>query len=298
MRKSFLNKLHDRRGFSMVELMVVVAILAVVMMAVVSLYIPVQRSTAVQTQVSDVQSNLRLALNTMTRDLLLAGFLVPENPVVFENSATPTTAQNPDPVDFTIRTRTIGNGFARVATNSVDMSGNVRLEVADADMLAAFPAGSRVRIYEPITGAEVNVGTGTNATRAYLVESNSGAIVVSGDAPSFAELVTVASSNPQALSESLVVGVRDVNQPSLQTIRYRLNGGALERIVNGSVQYLTRNLDTDPALSRFNYNLTDEGRVNYVEIKLTGKTRAVGNETVATEKIRTVETSVKLRNVY
>ena len=95
MRKFVLKKQHDSRGMSLVELMLVMAILSVVMLAVMSLYVPAYQSTVAQTQVSDVQSNLRLALKTMTRDLLLAGFLVPTNPVIFEASSTGRGARRP-----------------------------------------------------------------------------------------------------------------------------------------------------------------------------------------------------------
>ncbi len=72
---------RSRRGMTLVELLLVMAILSVVTLALMSLYIPTYQSTIAQTQVSDVQDNLRLALKVMTRDILHAGFLVPEDPI-------------------------------------------------------------------------------------------------------------------------------------------------------------------------------------------------------------------------
>ena len=55
----------------------------------------------------------------------------------------------------------------------------------------------------------------------------------------------------------------------------------------------------DPANSRFDYDhLNSEGRVEIIDIKLTGKTRAIKDDAVSGEKIRSVSTSVKLRNVF
>ena len=63
---------QSERGMSIVEVLMVVMIMTVVMVAVMALYLPAQRSTVVQTQLSDIQSDLRLALKTMTKDLLNA----------------------------------------------------------------------------------------------------------------------------------------------------------------------------------------------------------------------------------
>ena len=67
MRISQIKRKHGSRGMSLVELMLVMAILSVVMLAVMSLYVPAHQSTVAQSQVSDVLGNLRLAAATMTR---------------------------------------------------------------------------------------------------------------------------------------------------------------------------------------------------------------------------------------
>ena len=146
-----------QRGFTIVEMIVVMAILGVVIMAVMSLYIPAVRSTSVQTEVSDIQANLRLAINRMTKDIVLAGFLVnpgfgPGSPVAsgaifWEGDVNPE-----DTDDLTIRTRTVGNAFARVL--AYDATGKIGL--SDADMALAFPPGTSIRLFEPMTSEEVD----------------------------------------------------------------------------------------------------------------------------------------------
>ncbi len=66
-------------GFTLVELLIVLVMLAVVMTAVYSLYVTHQRYAYTQEEVVDVQQNLRIAMDSMTRDIKMAGFLIPNN---------------------------------------------------------------------------------------------------------------------------------------------------------------------------------------------------------------------------
>lgn len=299
MRKHNILKRHDSRGMSLIELIVVMAIMSIVMMAVISLYVPVHQSTVAQTQVSDVQSNLRLAVKTMTRDLLIAGFLMPFDPIIFPdftpagdphltNLTSPGTA---NAADFTIRTRAVGNGFARISVvDGAAVATGFRLTVTDSEMSKNFPVGSKVRLFEPVTGSEVIAATGTNASRAYTVLASVGTTIdITGKPPGGALLTS------DILEETVMVRIKDENAPALQTIRYLFADGALKRIVNDAEQVLARNVD--PANSSFSYSFTDEGRVNRVDIKLTGITQALKDDAISGEKSRAIETSVKLRNV-
>ena len=284
MVKRFAKYGRNRRGMTLVELLLVMAILSVVTLALMSLYIPAYQSTVAQTQVSDVQDNLRLALKVMTRDILHAGFLVPRDPI----TSTSDTA-------FTIRSRIVGNDFARVASTA-NLTGKIRITVSDPDMVDNFQVGSRVRLFEPINANEVteqpvNVGV-TDQDRAYPV-----------DAVGTNTIDIDTSNNPSLdaadiLSETVVLAVRDQNQPPLQTIQYPLNNESLERRVNGNFQVLARNVDMNTANSLFDYELNSEGRVEIVDITLTGKTVALKDDAISGEKTRSVSTSVKLRNVF
>lgn len=304
MCKLRIRTLNSQRGMSLVELLVVMAILSVVMMAVMSLYIPIHQSTVAQTQVSDVQSNLRLALNTMTRDLLTAGFLASRNPIVFPLAQSNFTSESltaigaEDTEDFIIRTRAVGSGFARILPDPPPAySGAVfTVTVSDAAMLSKFPAGTKVRIFGSMNGEELIEAiddTIASANRVLEVTASSGT-TINVDATSAALDSTEKDALAVSLVEAVMVRVRDDSQPALQTIRYRLNNGVLERIVNGSTQLLARNLSSVV----FGYNYTPSGRVNLVNIKLTGKTKALKNDAISGEKTREVETSVRLRNIF
>lgn len=286
------------RGMSLVELLLVMAILSVVMLAVTSLFIPAQRATVVQSQVSDIQSNLRLAMNRLSQDLLVAGFLATGDPIIFEGSVTPTTAENPDPDDFTIRTRLAGSGFGR-AGNNPGPTANPDVVLTSPDMYQHFPVGTKVRLFNPVAMRELDdsydettASAADKADHVYTVTVNDG---------------TKLSLNTNGISvdvdpETVVVAVRDTSQPPLQTIRYQFadsNGDgtpdALLRIVNGNTQFLARNVSD----AVFAYSFTTEGKVQRVDITLEGETRALAaDDAIAGAKTRSLQSSVTLRNVF
>ena len=273
---------RNRRGMTLVELLLVMAILSVVTLALMSLFIPTYQSAATQTQVSDVQDNLRLALKVMTRDILHAGFLVPVDPITANDAS-----------GFTLRTRIVGNDFARV-TGAANLAGKIRLTVANPEMVDNFQVGSRVRLFEPINATEVKeqpvVAGITDDERAYPVDAV-GTNTIDIDTTSNSSLDAA-----DILPETVMLVVRDQNQPPLQTIQYRLNNDSLERIVNGNLQTLARSIDM--ARSSFDYWPGTGDPIKRIDIILAGKTIAIKDDAVSGEKIRSVETSVKMRNVF
>ncbi len=286
MLSNFLKSRHVSRGLTLVEMVMVMAIFSIVMMAVISLFIPAVKSTAVQTQVTDVQSNLRLAINRLSEDLLTAGFLIgAEAPIIFESGT------NDDPTDFTIQSKTVGNDFGRVISGS-----STELTLSQASMLESFPIGSNIRLFEPITALEIELPAGedpetNSADRIHTVIDNTGGILT----------IDPAVSSGSVPAETVVLRVKDNAQPVLQTIRYRLidddgNGTAdtLVREVNGTPQRLARNVTS----VNFGYDYSASGRVNKVEVTLEGSTVALGTESYADQSVRALQSAVSLRNAF
>ena len=280
LERIFRNR-NAARGMTLVEMLVVMAIFGIVMLAVMSLFIPAVRSTAVQTQVTDVQSNLRLALNRLSMDLLTAGFLIgDDDPIIFESGTTN------DAEEFTIRTRAVGSGFARITEGTecgTISPTSTQLPLSRAEMVDNFPNGSKVRVFESITAAELE------------------GVVYSVTATGACTLTITPSVGVTIPEEAVVVRIKDDTQPALQTIRYQLidedgdgNKDTLTRTVNGATQLLARNVsDVD-----FAYEYSGSGRVNKINITLTGQTEAIGSDAVGSQKTRTLQTSVTLRNVF
>ncbi len=296
---------HNSRGMSLVELLLVMAIFSVVVLAVMSLYIPAVQSTAVQTQVSDMQGNLRLAMNRMTQDLLSAGFLVDPNfdsddsgdllpgPIYWEIFPYDDTVIS----EFTIRTRLTGRGFARAPDGgeAPGAGADVKLELSDPAMAEMFPVGSMVRLYEPISTLECDDPDSASATNTQAVEALRVYTVVA-NASGFLEIDDPNNrlSQGDVGNETVIVRVKDSSQPALQTIRYRVNNGALERIVNGTTQFLARNLDS----ATFGYEYSPNGSVKKIDVTLVGKTKKIKDGVLTGAKTRVLETSVTLRNVF
>lgn len=294
----FHKRCQGQGGFTLVEMLMVMAIFGVVVMAVMSLFIPAVRSTSVQTQVSDVQANLRLAMNRMTQDLLLAGFLVnpgydaggslDPGPIYWEGDVSPD-----DDDDLTIRSRTVGDAFARVVAYN---SGSLAL--SDPEMATAFPPDTFVRLFAPMVAMEQaaldNPSYDENDPDdyddyVYKVASHS-TMTIGPDTYTALDLASPPADIPV---ETVILRVPNNTQPPMQTIRYRVNNGALERIVNGSTQILARNIES----VSFDYEYSF-GAVKRVDIALTGQSVGWTNDAISSAKERTLQTSVTLRNVY
>jgi type IV pilus assembly protein PilW len=77
MKPKKINKYYKYKyfkGFSLVELLVVMAITGVVMTAVYKMYISQQDSYVLQEQVAEMQQNARIAKYVMTREIRMAGY--------------------------------------------------------------------------------------------------------------------------------------------------------------------------------------------------------------------------------
>jgi prepilin-type N-terminal cleavage/methylation domain-containing protein len=72
-----MRKRCNNRGFTLVETMAVILILSVVVTAVYSLYLTHLKTAYSQDEVVEVQQNLRIAMDAISKDLKLAGILVP-----------------------------------------------------------------------------------------------------------------------------------------------------------------------------------------------------------------------------
>ena len=64
---------HSEAGFSLIEVMSALVILAIALTAVFATFISQQRSFTVQNRVAEMQQNLRQAVEYMSRDIRMAG---------------------------------------------------------------------------------------------------------------------------------------------------------------------------------------------------------------------------------
>src|SRR5574341_1873842 len=69
----------NRSGFTLIEVLIVAAMLGIVMGAIYSLYVTHQRTAYTQEEEVDVQQNLRIAMDSISRDIRMSGFLIPKD---------------------------------------------------------------------------------------------------------------------------------------------------------------------------------------------------------------------------
>lgn len=70
----------NQGGVSLIELLVVTGLFGIAMAAMYSLYIAHHRSAYTQDEVVEVQQNLMIGMESIARDIRMAGILVPDNP--------------------------------------------------------------------------------------------------------------------------------------------------------------------------------------------------------------------------
>lgn len=126
--------LYAHRGFTLVELLIAIAMTGVIMGAVFSLYITSQRTAYTQDETVEVQQNLRIAMDVVTRDLRMAGMLVDYGSSIFPVQA---IVDNTGP-----------NGSDGVTTNMASATGiyaKISADVTPAGASAIFPVTPATR---------------------------------------------------------------------------------------------------------------------------------------------------------
>lgn len=140
------------KGFTLVELMVAIAILGLVLMAITTTFIGQRRSGLTQNDVAEAQQSARIGLETLARDIRNAGLLIPKDGATFPIATAGT---------FNI-TLTVGSTTDIYATieNPTDADGNITgltspitFTVNDARDFQN-KSGFEVRIVRPSTGDE------------------------------------------------------------------------------------------------------------------------------------------------
>ena len=146
-------KCFDRRGFTLIEILVTMAILGIVTMAIYSLYLTTQRTATTQDEVVELQQNLRIAMDQMVRDIRMAGFVVAFSDPPIENA--PNAPVEGDA--FIMNTASPSGRAARIdedeSVPSSPAGGVATFTLGSSDMVDLFYAdaatGDLVRILRP-----------------------------------------------------------------------------------------------------------------------------------------------------
>ncbi|HEY7746721.1 MAG TPA: prepilin-type N-terminal cleavage/methylation domain-containing protein [Desulfuromonadales bacterium] len=255
-------------GFTLIELLITMAILGVVVASMYTLYLNMQRTTFNQNEVVDLQQSLRVALDSLNRDIKMAGFLIP-------GDRTPVAAGS-DSDTLVLEAASTLHVFARVAQDIEIPAGTVDTDVKDfivalPGMADPFEAGDIIRIIRPQNGsqpfdADLEVAGKNRDTPKITVKGFATADAVQYVAGDMIARVVAGAPDPA-------------------TVTWNLNGTNLER--DGQV------MATDIAALQFTYLTDDDANVTAVQVTLTAD---VPNQLDAVARQRSLTSVVRLRN--
>jgi prepilin-type N-terminal cleavage/methylation domain-containing protein len=269
------RKTGSQSGFSLVEILVVMAMLGLVTMAVYSLYQTTQRTATTQDNVVELQQNLRVAMDRFARDIRMAGFMVSTDPI---SGATANS--------LTLRTASAVGRIVRVAedfSSPANATTEVHVKVASADMVDFFEAGDIVRVLRPPDHSQPIDSTFT----------------VGGKDRDVPEVRLKGFSTPGITYKAgdVIVRTTATTTPHPNTVAYSLSAnGELMRAANGGIDEPVANGLTS---LNFFYLLDDNTRtdspaaavlstIKAVEIRMTGQ--AASQEGTKSREIQGVVT--------
>ena len=262
-------KHRGEHGFTLVEILVTVMIMGLVAVAIGSFYISTSKQTNTQLEVVDVQSNLRLVMDRLVKDIQRAGFMTDQDPISIALSTG---------TSMTINTASVAGKFARLTNTATATGTNDTFNVGDNDMVDLFSKGDSVRIIRPPLHEEPAAGIFT------ISDLDTGVIKVNG--------IPVGT---EIRPGDILVGTR-TGAPLVNTITYSLDGARnLLRTVNGVDQILGRNITG----LNFVYDPDNGDPIRTVQITLTGTTdpSKTGQAGYGGLKTRTLINHVTVRNL-
>ncbi len=321
------QRLLEKRGFTLVEVIIVMLILSVVMTAVMSLIVPAQRSSIIQSDLSTVQGGMRVALERMTKDFRNAGFLIAgasitsagyilESPPVVNDVVIDASVNS-----VTVNTRAVSGAFGRVASIPTATSNSIvtpplpseSFSLIYQDQFRNFPTGSYAAVIEPVSGDPIGdiyyvmssspglVKLGNKDTHGALADvgafavSQAGLILLpvpSASVQTIKDAADPVAATKSALSRTITYDFVDTDNPVdgiPDTLTRQVDVGKLSE---GNRSYLARGVT---ALT-FTVQEDGDGDASKVIIDLVGQSIGLGNDTVSSEKTQQSRITVSLRN--
>jgi prepilin-type N-terminal cleavage/methylation domain-containing protein len=270
-------RLKGNKGFTLVEILVVIAILGLVMASIYSIYLTNMKSAYSQEEVVEVQQNLRIAMDSITKDIRMAGMLVPTTtpPIAsgFANysSLIPINMASARGIYARI------NVAPTIGTNDT-VTCTVESEAA-VDVFAANP-GNPVRIFRPVDCSQpfptTYSVTATNlATPSLTLKRDDSVNFAVGDVLKRGDVIAMTGTgapDPNTVVYSAVNGGAVVNGVTCPQ-----NQRCIVRTANGTAEIIASNISS----LRFAYifddytevkSPTDLGSVRGVRVTITGQT--------------------------
>jgi prepilin-type N-terminal cleavage/methylation domain-containing protein len=303
------HKLQSR-GFTLVEILVVLVIMGVVTGAVYTTFLSTQRQAYTQDEVVEVQQNLRAALDYLVKDIRMAQFMAPANNTALVTVPTQLLVDDNSDGDYedtderpilSLVSATSMHGYARVTGVAVSGS-DLELDVAPNTM-QQFADGDVVRVFRPVDLNPVtNVYLVTGAPSGDQVDLDiSGGGYTAGDVTSGDLLVSMPAAAtdgdfPLQIDYQLVDDPStDMNMNQLQRRVLDQDGNTVEafQLIASNISGLALNYLDDTGNTT-----TDLAEVVAIELTMTARTDATraANSNFSGPKTRSLSTTVKIHN--
>lgn len=281
-----------KKAFTLIELLIVIAILGLVMTSIYSVYSTTQTTALGNEEVSDIQQNLRLSVDQMVRDIQMAGFLVTDPSL---------TVANVDAISFT--TVSTDLRISRIENPVTLGTGATQLTVRfdDPALAAKYMPGDLVRIYRPRSNVEPHSTTFT-----VKVVAPPDLTFVSFTAPSEAvnyaqgDLAFIVDEASDAYPKTVGYELQPVAGSSLQNL-VRLDSADGDGVLAGGIsglqlEYILEDGTSAPVSPATTLTAEQREEVVAVRIALSGRARdsLVGR---VGQKARTLETVARIRNL-
>lgn len=299
--------MHSARrtsGFTLVEILVVMTIFGVVIAAVYSLYLTHQKTTYVQEDLVDLQQNLRIAMDNITRDMRMAGVLVPLGTNPLANGSL-----NNYSTSVQINTASAAGQFARVARSKTTAAFSTFSTSVDApesvDGLAGAGDTAYVRLIRPTNRSNpmspddylvLDASSNRNGPTVAMKKPDGGTFsagigIDAGDIIALAGRIPPLAPPPAGCDAIVYSLIPCSDAPSLK---------CLNRAVNGTQDEIAGNISS----IRFSYlyddgtenkNPSDPATIRSVRVTITGRTAATSTLSEG-PKSRQITSVIKLRN--
>lgn len=301
-----------QRGFTLVEILIVMVIFSIVVAAIYSLYLVHLKTAMKQDEVVEVQQNLRIAMDSISRDLKMAGVLVPLGTTPLSIGAPTGCGAN----TLQINTMSPDGNMARVTSGPFisPSTATFAIPVDVADSAYGFKEDNEVRIVRPFdnsqplttagsclainaqpTGASLTLKIESGANFDGVTQINTGDVIIKA-APLVAPATTLPAND--TIVYTLVTGAAN-NCPVGYCLARQVNPTnplpaptAAEIVASNLTTPLTFGYIYDDDTEDNNPIAVSVGKIKAVRVTINGATTKV-NQPISTRRVTSV---IMLRN--
>jgi Tfp pilus assembly protein PilW len=280
-------------------MLVAMAMSAIVLTSIYTVYTSMMSTTVNETNLVDMQQELRIAIGYMSRDIKMAGAIIPDDFSAIDEDSAPTDETSLE----TLKMNTLSSSYTfAIIDEDLEVAANTNtttsftLTIVSTSMLGDFSSDDTVRIIRP--GTQNQVGDSDYYTITYVADVD--------DVEAGSDYCQIKVAPSAVIADELSIKAGDVLVPYStsfpETIKWSLDGTTLERQVNGDEDDTATIIENVSSLS---FEFLDEDGVKFDDDSFSADDIAAVIVTLAavtngqldnSERERELSTIVYLRN--